>query len=61
MTRNINELKLNNLEIKDKTEEETDLILLKINDNKSVEDTISILKSNPDIEYAEPNYIRYFF
>ena len=43
MTRNINELKLNNLEIKDKTEEETDLILLKINDNKSVEDTISIL------------------
>ncbi len=60
-TKNLNELKLNNLKIKDKSEENQNLILLEINDNKSVEETISILKGNPNIEYAEPNYIRYFF
>ena len=60
-TRNINELKLNNLKIKDKSEENPNLVLLEINDNKSVEETISILKENPDIKYVEPNYIRYFF
>ena len=60
-TKNLNELKLNNLKIKDKFEENQNLILLEINDDKSIEETISILKANPNIEYAEPNYIRYFF
>ena len=60
-TKNINELKLNSLKIKDKSEKDPNLVLLEINDGKNIEETISILKENPDIEYAEPNYIRYFF
>jgi hypothetical protein len=26
-----------------------------------VEEVIDLLSENPDVEYAEPNYIRYFF
>jgi hypothetical protein len=35
--------------------------LVEIKDDKSVEETIELLKNNPEIEYAEPNYIRYLF
>ena len=59
--RDTNNLKQNNLKIKNKDENDPNLILLEINDDKSVEETISILKENPNIEYAEPNYIRYLF
>lgn len=55
------ELTLKNLEIKDKLEKDPNIMLLKIKDNKSIQDTISILKTNPNVEYAEPNYIRYLF
>lgn len=35
------------------------LVLMKIEDDMSVEQKISELQANPDVEYAEPNYIRY--
>jgi hypothetical protein len=37
------------------------LALIEIKDDKSVEEAIEILKQNPNVEYAEPNYIRYLF
>lgn len=61
INKNINEKKLNNLEIKDKLDNNSNIILLEINDDKSIEETVSLLKKDPNIEYAEPNYIRYFF
>jgi hypothetical protein len=35
--------------------------LVEIKDEKTVQETISLLNENPNIEYAEPNYIRYLF
>ena len=33
------------------------LSVLKVSDDKSILSTLSVLKNNPDIEYAEPNFI----
>jgi hypothetical protein len=37
------------------------IALIEIKDEKSVEEVIKSLEQNPNVEYAEPNYIRYFF
>lgn len=54
-------LESNNLEIKEELDDSLNLALIEIKDDKSVEETIEILKQNPNVEYAEPNYIRYLF
>ncbi len=36
-----------------------DIYLLQIPENLSVEEMLSLLERNPDVEYAEPNYIRH--
>ena len=55
------ELELNNLEIKDNLNNLGNIALVEIKDEKTVEEVIDLLNANPDVEYAEPNYIRYFF
>ena len=55
------ELKSDNLEIKEKLDDSGRVALVEIKDDKSVDEAIVLLNNNPDIEYAEPNYIRYFF
>ncbi len=40
---------------------ENNLSLLKIEDNKTVEEKIQELENNPDVEYAQPNYVYYPF
>ena len=54
-------LESNNLEIKEELDDSLNLALIEIKDDKSVEEAIEILKQNPNVEYAEPNYIRYLF
>jgi subtilisin family serine protease len=54
-------LESNNLEIKEELDDYLNLALIEIKDDKSVEEAIEILKQNPNVEYAEPNYIRYLF
>ena len=55
------ELELDNLELKENLDSLGNIALVEIKDDKSVEDTINLLEQNPNVEYAEPNYIRYFF
>ena len=55
------ELKINNLETKEILSDSLNISLIEIKDEKTVDETIEFLKSNPSIEYAEPNYIRYLF
>ena len=50
-----------NLEVKETFDNLWNIALVEIKDDKSVEETIELLKNNPEIEYAEPNYIRYLF
>jgi hypothetical protein len=52
-------LRLNSLEIADVVVEtpESTISLVKINDNKSVNETVNLLDNNPYIEAVEPNYI----
>lgn len=47
----------NSLTLKDNIDN-LNISVLKITNEKSVEDNISELESNPEVEYAEPNYIR---
>jgi len=54
------ELESNNLEIKNQLNNLWNIALVEIKDDKTVEEAINILNRNPNIEYAEPNYIRYF-
>ena len=54
------ELDQDNLKELDKLDKTLNISLLEIEDWKSVEETIKILEKNPYVEYAEPNYIRYF-
>ena len=59
---NINaKLESNNLEIKDNLDNLGNIALVEIKDEKTVEETINLLNEDPNIEYAEPNYIRYLF
>lgn len=55
------ELNNNNLYIKEKLNSDGNIVLVKINNNNSVEETIDLLKSDPNIEFVEPNFIRYLF
>ena len=55
------ELKLNNLEIKDSLDSIENISLVEIKDDKTVEETVNLLKKDPNVVYAEPNYLRYFF
>ena len=55
------ELELDNLELKENLDNLGNMALVEIKDDKSVEETIDLLEQNPNVEYAEPNYIRYFF
>lgn len=50
-----------NLEIKEQLDNSENIVLMEIIDNQSVEDVIESLQWNSDIEYVEPNYIRYLF
>jgi outer membrane lipopolysaccharide assembly protein LptE/RlpB len=54
------QLEQNNLKIVEELDKTLNISLLEIEDDKSVEETIKILEENPLVEYAEPNYIRYF-
>jgi len=54
-------LESNNLEIKDNLNNLGNIALVEIKDEKTVEEVVNILNNNPNIEYAEPNYIRYLF
>lgn len=55
------ELKSNNLEIKEKLDDSGNIALVGIMDDKSVDEAIALLNDNSNVEYAEPNYIRYLF
>ena len=55
------EVGIDGLEVKDSLDNLWNIALVKIKDEKSVEEVIDLLSENPDVEYAEPNYIRYFF
>ena len=50
-----------NLEIKEQLDDSENIVLMGIIDDQSVEDVIESLQWNWNIEYAEPNYIRYLF
>ncbi len=50
-----------NLEIKEQLDNSENIVLMEITDDQSVEDVIESLQWNWNIEYAEPNYIRYLF
>lgn len=55
------ELDNNNLNIKQKLDNNSDIVLVEINNGNSVEETINLLKNDPNIEYVEPNFVRYLF
>ena len=55
------ELGIDGLEIKDTLNNLWNIALVEIKDEKSVEEVIDLLNENPDVEYAEPNYLRYLF
>ena len=50
-----------NLEIKEQLDDSENIVLMEITNDQSVEDVIESLQWNWNIEYAEPNYIRYLF
>ena len=50
-----------NLEIKEQLDDSENIVLMEITDDQPVEDIIESLQWNWNIEYAEPNYIRYLF
>ena len=54
-------LELNSLEVKEELNDSLNIALIEIKDEKSVEEVIKFLEQDPNVEYAEPNYIRYFF
>jgi hypothetical protein len=54
-------LESNGLEIKENLDDSLNFALIQINDDKSVDQAIKLLEKNPNVEYAEPNYIRYLF
>lgn len=55
------DLESNGLEIKENLDDSLNFALIQINDDKSVDQAIKLLEKNPNVEYAEPNYIRYLF
>lgn len=58
--RNLSVYQLNsNLEVKEELDDS--VTLFEIKDNKSVEEVVESLEQDPNVEYAEPNYIRYLF
>ena len=50
-----------NLEIKEQLDDSENIVLMEIDDDKTVEEVIESLQWDPSIEYVEPNYIRYLF
>jgi hypothetical protein len=54
-------LEVDNLEIKENLDDSLNIALVEIKDDKSVEEVIELLKQNQNVEYVEPNYIRYLF
>jgi hypothetical protein len=50
-----------NLDIKQKLNDKSDIVLVEINNGNSVEETIDLLKNDPNIEFVEPNFVRYLF
>ena len=52
------DLSVQNLEIKD-TIPDSNIAIVSIKDNKSVEETINELKQNDNLEYVQPNYYYY--
>ena len=55
------ELEINNLKTKEILSDSLNISLIEIKDDKSVDEAIELLESDPEIEYAEPNYIHYLF
>ena len=55
------DLESNGLGIKENLDDSLNFALIQINDDKSVDQAIKLLEKNPNVEYAEPNYIRYLF
>ena len=55
------DLESKGLEIKESFSNLDNLALVEIKDDKSVEDVVKMLNNDPNVEYAEPNYIRYLF
>lgn len=55
------DIQTDNLEIKENLDDTSNIALVEIIDSKSVQETIDTLNQDPNIEYAEPNYIRYLF
>jgi len=55
------DLESKGLEIKEKLDDSGNTALLEIKDDKSVEDVVEMLNNDSNVEYAEPNYIRYLF
>ena len=53
-------LEENDLELKEKSDT-LDMALVEIKWEKSMDEVIESLKRNSNIEYVEPNYLRYFF
>ncbi len=55
------EADFDNLEMKDQLDESENIVLMEITDDKSVEEMVEALWQDSNIEYVEPNYIRYLF
>ena len=55
------DLQSKGLEVKESFDNLDNLSLVVIKDDKSVEDVVEMLNKDPNVEYAEPNYIRYLF
>ena len=56
-----NKSDFDNLEIKEQLDDSENVVLMEITDDKSVEEMVEVLAQDSNIEYVEPNYIRYLF
>ena len=45
----------------EKIDDTSNIVLMQIDDDKTVEEAVELLSSRSDVEFAEPNYIRYVF